>query len=108
MNVRIQRVRKFFGDEVCRITREILLIDLEIRYDTRELRVRIRDDGKVGLARRPGKSAATGARLDFLVRSRSTEVELTVPAALAYGKARQGRRFRMSRQLRTHGHSSKT
>ncbi len=108
-------------DEVCRITREILrnafqhararLIEVEIRYDTRELRVRIRDDGKGidppvlqaggtaghwGLRGVRERAQQIGARLNFWSEAGAgTEVELTVPAAVAYEKAKRRRRFRL-------------
>jgi signal transduction histidine kinase len=105
--------------EVCRITREILQnafrhaqahhIEAEIRYDDRELRVRIRDNGK-GIARQVlqgGGSAGhwglrgvreraqqIGTRLDFWSEAGAgTEVELNVPAAVAYEKSPDKRRF---------------
>jgi signal transduction histidine kinase len=112
-------------DEVCRITREILRnafqhaeanqIEAEIRYDDRELRVRIRDDGK-GIARQvlqAGGSAGhwglrgvreraqqIGARLDFWSEAGAgTEVELTIPASIAYEKSKERRRFRLFRNV---------
>jgi ligand-binding sensor domain-containing protein/signal transduction histidine kinase len=112
-------------DEVCRITREILRnafqhaeasqIEVEIRYDDRELRVRIRDDGK-GIARQVlqgGGSAGhwglrgvreraqqIGARLDFWSEAGAgTEVELTIPASIAYEKSKERRRFRLFRNV---------
>jgi signal transduction histidine kinase len=100
-------------DEVYRIARELLRnafrhaqarqIEAEIRYDHAQLRLRIRDDGK-GIDRKvlqkgrrtghwglPGireRAKRIGARLDFWSEAGAgTEVELTVPAALAYAKA---------------------
>ena len=115
----------FPRDEVCRITREILRnafqhaeanqIEVEIRYDDRGLRVRIRDDGK-GIARQvlqAGGSAGhwglrgvreraqqIGARLDFWSEEGAgTEVELTIPASIAYEKSKERRRFRLFRSV---------
>jgi signal transduction histidine kinase len=108
-------------DEVCRIAREILRnafqhaqanrIEAEIRYDDREFRLRIRDDGKGvdprvlqaggtaghwGLRGVRERAQQIGARLDFWSEAGAgTEVELTVPAAIAYDKA-MGRRRRFS------------
>ena len=106
-------------DEVCRIAREILRnafqhaqasrIEAEIRYDDREFRLRIRDDGK-GVESRVLQQEGTaghwgvrgvreraeqiGARLDFWSEAGAgTEVELTVPAAIAYEKVKVRRRF---------------
>jgi signal transduction histidine kinase/ligand-binding sensor domain-containing protein len=112
-------------DEVYRITQEILRnafqhaqasrIEAEIRYDERELRVRIRDDGK-GIDSRVLQAGGTeghwglrgvreraqqiGARLDFWSElGAGTEVELTVPAAIAYEKSTQRRRFKLFRKV---------
>ena len=112
-------------DEVYRITREILRnafqhaqasrIEAEIRYDDRELRVRIRDDGK-GIDSRVLQAGGTAghwglrgareraqqieARLDFWSEAGAgTEVELTVPAAIAYEKAKERRRFKLFRKV---------
>jgi ligand-binding sensor domain-containing protein/signal transduction histidine kinase len=112
-------------DEVCRIAREILRnafqhaeanqIEVEIRYDDRELRVRIRDDGK-GIARQvlqAGGSAGhwglrgvreraqqIGAHLDFWSEAGAgTEVELIIPACIAYEKSKERRRFRLFRNV---------
>ena len=109
-------------DEVCRIAREILRnafqhaqatrIEGEIRYADREFRLRIRDDGK-GIDSRVLQAGGTaghwglrgvreraqqiGARLDFWSEAGAgTEVELTVPAAIAYEKAIERRRFSLS------------
>jgi signal transduction histidine kinase/ligand-binding sensor domain-containing protein len=111
-------------DEVCRIAREILRnafqhaqasrIEAEIRYDDREFRLRIRDDGK-GVDSRVLQAGGTaghwglrgvreraqqiGARLDFWSEvGAGTEVELTVPAAVAYDKAMGRRRFSLLRK----------
>jgi signal transduction histidine kinase len=111
-------------DEVCRIAREILRnafqhaqasrIEGEIRYDNREFRLRIRDDGK-GIDSRVLQAGGTaghwglrgvreraqqiGARLDFWSEAGAgTEVELTVPAAIAYDKAMERRRFSLLRK----------
>jgi signal transduction histidine kinase/ligand-binding sensor domain-containing protein len=105
--------------EVCRITREILQnafrhaqahhIEAEIRYDAGLLRVRIRDDGRGidpqtlqaggsaghwGLRGARERAQQIGARLDFWSEAGAgTEVELSVPAAVAYEKSRNKRRF---------------
>jgi ligand-binding sensor domain-containing protein/signal transduction histidine kinase len=97
-------------DEVYRIAREVLRnafqhararqIEAEIRYDDRLLRLRIRDDGKgidpkvlqeggrAGHWGLPGireRAKQIGARLDFWSEAGAgTEVELTVPASVAY------------------------
>ena len=110
--------------EVCRITREILQnafrhaqahhIETEIRYDDRLLRVRIRDDGRGidpqvleaggsaghwGLRGAQERAQQIGARLDFWSEAGAgTEVELTIPAAVAYEKWRNKRRFTVFRK----------
>jgi signal transduction histidine kinase/ligand-binding sensor domain-containing protein len=110
--------------EVYRITREILQnafrhaqahhIEAEIRYDDRLLRVRIRDDGTGidpqilqaggsaghwGLRGARERAQQIGARLDFWSEAGAgTEVQLTVPAAVAYEKSRNKRRFALFRK----------
>ena len=110
--------------EVCRITREILQnafrhaqaqhIEAEIRYDERLLRVRIRDDGRGidpqvlqtggsaghwGLRGARERAQQIGARVDFWSEAGAgTEVQLTVPAAVAYEKSRNKRRFTLFRK----------
>jgi signal transduction histidine kinase/ligand-binding sensor domain-containing protein len=111
--------------EVCRITREILQnafrhakahrIEAEIRYDDQLLRVRIRDDGTGidpqvlqaggsaghwGLRGARERAQQIGARLDFWSEAGvGTEVQLTVPASIAYEKSSQTkRRFRLFRK----------
>lgn len=108
-------------DEVYRIAREVIrnafhhaaagLIEVEIRYDYDQLRVRIRDDGKgidpniLKAGGQPGHWGIPGmreraqrirARLEFWSEvGAGTEVELTVPAAVAYEKHRNDHRFRL-------------
>jgi signal transduction histidine kinase/ligand-binding sensor domain-containing protein len=103
-------------NEVCRIALEILRnayrhaqasrIESEVRYDEHMLRIRIRDDGKGidpivlkqgGLAGHWGlrgvreRAERIGAQLDFWSQSGSgTEVQLTVPASVAYENSRDG------------------
>jgi len=110
--------------EVYRITREILQnafrhaqahhIEAEIRYDDRLLRVRIRDDGRGidpkilqaggsaghwGLRGARERAQQIGAHLDFWSEAGvGTEVQLTVPAAVAYEKSRNKRRFTLFRK----------
>jgi signal transduction histidine kinase/ligand-binding sensor domain-containing protein len=112
------------SEEVRRIAREILRnafqhaqasrVDAEIRYDDREFRLRIRDDGKGvdarvlhaggvvghwGLRGARERAQQIGARLEFWSEAGAgTEVELTVPAAVAYGKAMERRRFSLLRK----------
>jgi signal transduction histidine kinase len=112
-------------DEIYRIARELLRnafqhaeasrIEVEIRYDDREFRLRVRDDGK-GVDSRVLEGGGTaghwgvrgvreraqqiGARLDFWSEAGAgTEVELTVPAAIAYEKAMERRRFNLLRKV---------
>jgi signal transduction histidine kinase len=118
-------------DEVYRIAREVLRnafrhararqIEAEIRYDSRLLRLRIRDDGTGMDAKvlqeggRPGhwglfgiheRAKRIGARLNLWSEAGAgTEVELTVPASIAYGTSRNGRVFRLFRKKSgTHEH----
>lgn len=105
-------------DEVYRIAAEALRnacrhsaarrIEAEIRYDERQLRLRIRDDGKGidpnvldgdwlaghwGLRGMRERAKLVGGNLDVWSKLTSgTEIELTVPASAAYGKSRTPRR----------------
>jgi len=109
-------------DEVFRIAGEALRnafrhaqarrIDVEIRYDRRQLRLRVRDDGKgidpkilaeggrdrhYGLAGMRERAKLVGGKL--AVRSKldsGTEAELTIPASLAYAKSPGARRVMFS------------
>jgi signal transduction histidine kinase len=103
-------------EEVFSIGREALVnalahsqgqhVEMEITYDPRQFRLRVRDDGRgidpdvlseggrsdhwglQGMRERAGK---IGARLDVWSGPRAgTEVELKVPAATAYRKLRSG------------------
>jgi ligand-binding sensor domain-containing protein/signal transduction histidine kinase len=100
-------------DEVCRITLEAMRnafrrsearqIEVEIRYTARQLRLRIRDDGKgidaavLAAGKRPGhygvpgmyeRAGLIGGKLTIWSELDSgAEVELIVPAAIAYGKS---------------------
>jgi ligand-binding sensor domain-containing protein/signal transduction histidine kinase len=113
-----------FQDEVYRISREVIRnafmhaaasnIEVEIRYDSSLLRVRIRDDGKgidpkileaggtsghFGIPGMRERAQRIGSRLDFWSEiGAGTEVQLTIPAAMAYEKRRRNRRFRLYRK----------
>lgn len=117
-------------DEIYRITREILSnafhhakakkIEVEIRYDNKLLRLRVRDDG-IGIdpniltegAKRghwglPGvreRAKLVGAKLDFWSEvGAGTEIQLTVRGSIAYANAREGRTFNLFRKgSRLHG-----
>jgi signal transduction histidine kinase len=114
-----QAMSPVLQDEVYRIAREVLRnafrhagarhIEAEIRYDKRLLRLRIRDDGKgldpevlkkggrAGHWGLPGireRAKRIGARLDFWSEAGAgTEVQLTVPAFVAFATSAVGRRF---------------
>ncbi len=118
-----QALPPILQDEVYRIARELLRnafqhaqarqIEAEIRYDDRSLRLRIRDDGKgidprvLEEGERPGhwgllgireRAKRIGAQLDFWSEAGAgTEVELTVPASVAYAKSSDGG-FRLFRK----------
>jgi signal transduction histidine kinase len=111
-------------DELYRIGRELLRnafrharakrIEVEIRYSARELRLRIRDDGTgidpdvLDTGARPGhwglpgvreRAKRIGAELDLWSQPEAgTEVQITVPASLAYPKSRSFRPFRLFRR----------
>jgi signal transduction histidine kinase len=119
-----QDLSPMLQDEVYRIAREVLRnafrharahqIEAEIRYDDRSLRLRIRDDGtgidpkvldeggRAGHWGLPGireRAKHIGARLDFWSEAGAgTEVELTVPASVAYGRSRNGPGFLLFRK----------
>ncbi len=119
-------------DEIYRIGREVIRnafhhadashIEVEIRYDERELRLRIRDDGKGidaedleasgrsghwGLQGIRERAERIGSRLDFWSETGAgTEVELTVPAAMAYEKKQNGHRVRLFRGEGSNGGNS--
>jgi signal transduction histidine kinase/ligand-binding sensor domain-containing protein len=125
-----QTLSPILQDEVYRIARELLRnafrhagahrIEAEIRYDNDRFRLRIRDDGK-GIAPKvlqeggraghwglPGmreRSKQIGASLDFWSETGAgTEVELSVPASVAYANARDIHGFRLfRRKTGTHG-----
>jgi signal transduction histidine kinase len=109
-----RNLHAFLRDEVYRIAAEALRnafrhaearhIESEIMYEERQLRLRVRDDGK-GLDPavlrgevRPGhfglhgmreRAALIGARLDVWSKVDSgTEIELTIPASRAYATSR--------------------
>jgi signal transduction histidine kinase/ligand-binding sensor domain-containing protein len=118
-----QDLSPMLQDEVYRISREVIRnaiahaaashIEVELRYDHDQLRVRVRDDGtgiesKVlaggqsghfGIPGMRERAQRIGARLDFWSElGAGTEVELTVPASMAYQELRNGRRFRLFRR----------
>jgi len=100
-------------DEVFRIAGEAMRnafrhaeakqIEVEIRYDDRQFRMRVRDDGKgidskvltqdvqgghYGLHGMRERAKLVGGRLDvWSERNSGTEVELSIPAAIAYSRA---------------------
>jgi signal transduction histidine kinase/ligand-binding sensor domain-containing protein len=104
------------NNEVCRIALEILRnayrhaqahqIEAEVRYADHALRVRIRDDGRGidpkvlkeggvaghwGLRGARERAERIGAHLEFWSEAGvGTEVQLTVPAAVAYETSREG------------------
>jgi signal transduction histidine kinase len=114
-----QDLHPVLRDEVYRITEEALRnafrhararrIEVEIRYDARKLRVRVRDDGtgidtrvlqegRTGHYGLPGmreRAKAIGGQLEvWSEQGAGTEVQLTIPASVAYA-SRAGRRFRL-------------
>jgi signal transduction histidine kinase/ligand-binding sensor domain-containing protein len=126
-----QDLSPLLQDEVYRISREVIrnafahaaasLIEVEIRYDQYQLRLRVRDDGKgidpkvlaggqqghFGIPGMRERAQRIGARLDFWSEmGAGTEVELTVPASMAYQKRRDGRRFRLFRWAGRDGQGS--
>ena len=119
-----QTLSPILRDEVYRIARELLRnafhhararqIEAEIRFDDRLFRLRIRDDGK-GIDPRvlqqgerarhwglPGireRAKQIGAQLDFWSEAGAgTEVELTIPASVAYANPQDASGFRLFRK----------
>ena len=113
-------------DEICRIAREILRnayrhaeahrIEVEVRYAGHMLRLRVRDDGKGidptvlkegGIAGHWGlrgireRAERIGAKLEFWSEAGAgTEVQLTVPATVAYEASREGVASRLLRRVK--------
>jgi signal transduction histidine kinase len=111
-------LRPIVRDEVYRIMVEALRnafrhshakrIEMEIRYDQRQLRLRVRDDGKgidrkvlneggraghYGLRGMHERAGTVGGKLTVWSEMDSgTEVELSVPASIAYAKLSSARR----------------
>jgi signal transduction histidine kinase len=127
-----RRLSPLLQAEVYSIARELLRnafqhasahrIEAEIRYEDHLFRLRVRDDGKgmdpkvleaggrAGHWGLPGvreRAQTLGARLDFWSEAGAgTEVQLTVPAAVAYDKSHNGNGFRLFRKARIHEHQS--
>jgi signal transduction histidine kinase/ligand-binding sensor domain-containing protein len=121
-------VAPLIQDEVYRIARELLRnafhhaeagrIEVEIRYDSRQLRLHVRDDGKgidsevlraggrsghYGLPGMRERANRFGGKLDFWSEAGAgTEAVLTVPAAVAYGGSNGGRFAFLRRKLWIH------
>jgi len=121
-----QELHSILRDEVYRIAGEGLRnafrhararrIEVEIRYDERELRVRIRDDGSGMNASVPGhegrdghwglpgmreRAQRIGGTMDLWSElGAGTEVELRIPASIAY-QTYAGRSFRLFRKRTT-------
>jgi signal transduction histidine kinase/ligand-binding sensor domain-containing protein len=119
-------------NEICRIAFEILRnafnhahahrIEVEIRYDSHVLRLRIRDDGKGidprvlkeggsaghwGLRGVRERAERIGAQLDFWSEAGAgTEVQLSVPAAVAYEASRESVGSKLFRRVRNRGQHS--
>ena len=121
-------VNSWVAEEVCRIAREALLnslshargqrIEAEVAYSDRFLRLRFRDDG-IGIDSeilknrgRKGHWGMTGmyeraknvhARLSIWSKpGAGTEVELTIPAYIAYDAVPSLVRFRLSKKEQAH------
>jgi signal transduction histidine kinase len=121
-------VEPLIQDEVYRIARELLRnafrhaqagrIEVEVRYDSRQLRLHVRDDGKgidsevlkaggraghYGLPGMRERANRFGGKLDFWSEAGAgTEAVLTVPAAVAYGPSNGGRFSFLRRKLWIH------
>jgi len=120
------------GNEICRIALEILRnayrhahaprIEAEIRYGDHVLRLRIRDDGRGidpdvleeggraghwGLRGIRERAERIGASVEFWSEmGKGTEVELAIPAALAYESTRERYRAKLLRKVTSRAHRS--
>jgi signal transduction histidine kinase len=120
-----QRLSPALHDEVCKIAREVTRnafrharanrVEVEIRYDKNQLRLRVRDDGTgldpnvLGMSRRPGHWGLAGIReraqkigAELRIWSEAgagTEIELTVPD-IAYKDTDSGLLFKLFRKGR--------
>jgi signal transduction histidine kinase/ligand-binding sensor domain-containing protein len=127
-----RRLSPILQEEVYWIARELLRnafqhahahqIEAEIRYEDDLFRMRVRDDGKGmdpkvleagaraghwGLTGLRERAQKLGVRLDFWSEvGAGTEVQLTVPAAVAYEKSYDRFRFRLFRKARIHERQS--
>jgi signal transduction histidine kinase len=127
-----RRLSPILQEEVYWIARELLRnafrhasahrIEAEIRYENHLFRLRVRDDGKgidpkvlqaggcAGHWGLPGvreRAQKLGGRLDFWSEAGAgTEVQLTVPAAVAYENSRDGAGSRLFRKAKIHEHQS--
>jgi signal transduction histidine kinase len=127
-----RRLSPILQEEVYWIARELLRnafrhasahrIEAEIRYENHLFRLRVRDDGKgidpkvlqaggrAGHWGLPGvreRAQKLGGRLDFWSEAGAgTEVQLTVPAAVAYENSRDGTGLRLFRKAKIHEHHS--
>jgi len=116
-------IKPVLQDALYRIGREILRnafrharakkIEVEIRYDAQEFRIRFRDDGigidpkvlnegaRAGHWGLPGvreRAKLAGAHLEFWSEVEvGTEVQVTLPASVAYAKSREARIFGLFR-----------
>jgi signal transduction histidine kinase len=114
-----QKLVETLQDEIYRIGREVIRnafhhaqatsIEVEVRYDDSELRMRIRDDGRgidpkdLAATGRPGhwglpgireRALRIGSHVKFWSEAGAgTEVEISVPAAMAYEIRRNRRQF---------------
>jgi signal transduction histidine kinase len=120
-----QKISPALHDEVYRIAREVMRnafrhagankVEVEIRYDKKQLRVRVRDDGRgldpkvLEASRRPGhwglagireRARQIGAQLRIWSEDGAgTEIELTV-LDITYKDARRNSRFKLFRKDR--------
>jgi signal transduction histidine kinase len=119
-------------DEVCRIAVELLRnayqhaqahrIEAEVRYGDEMFRLRIRDDGKGihpsvlkeggsaghwGLRGIRERAKRIGAQVDFWSEAGAgTEVQVVVPASIAYESSQEGFVSKLVRKLRNHARRS--
>jgi signal transduction histidine kinase len=124
-----QTLSPILQEEVYRIGLELLRnafrhacarrVETEVRYDDEQLRVRVRDDGKgmdpevLKKGRRPGhwgllgakeRAQRIGAHLDIWSEAGAgTEIQLRIPATVAYENSHDKPWFRFFRRATDHG-----
>ena len=125
----VRELHPILRDEVYRVAAEALRnafrhaqarqMEVEIHYDQRELRLHVRDDGKgmeakvlqgqspaghYGMHGMRERAESVGGRLEVWSELDSgTEVEMTIPASIAYATSHRTRRLGLLKRVFHHG-----